>query len=53
MKDMSLQFADILFELKGEGEEAGDVWKAYYLNGKEQICRAKITFDEFDESKMK
>lgn len=52
MKTMSSQFKDILFELRGEGEEAGDIWKAYYLNGKEQMCKARVMFDKFDESLM-
>lgn len=53
MKVMSSQFKDILFELRGEGEKSGDIWKAYYLNGKEQMCKARVMFDKFDESKMK
>ena len=45
-------YPDVLFELHGEGEESGDIWKKYFKNGKIQICNAKIIFDEFDESKL-
>jgi len=44
---------DALFVLEGTGEEAGDLWRTYYLNGQKQICKAKITFDEFDVTKLK
>lgn len=52
MKEMSLNFKDIIFRLDGKGEESGDIWRAYYLNGKEQYIQAKLVFDEFDERKM-
>lgn len=52
MKTMSATFPSILFLLEGKGEEAGDVWKEYYLNGKFQRCQAKLVFDEFDENKL-
>jgi len=44
---------DALFVLEATGEEAGDLWRTYYLNGQKQICKAKITFDEFDVTKLK
>jgi hypothetical protein len=52
MKAMSLHFPNTLFLLEGEGEESGDVWKEYYLNGKSQRCQAQLVFDKFDESKL-
>jgi hypothetical protein len=53
MKELSKQFPDIVFQLHGEGEEAGDIWYKYFKNGKMQECHAKITYDEFDESKLR
>lgn len=53
MVKISKMFPSELFTLEGEGEESGDIWKAYYKNGLCQDCPAKITFDEFDEGKLK
>jgi hypothetical protein len=53
--DMALfskKYPESLFVLKGEGEESGDIWIKYFLNGKMQRAEAKITFEEFDESKL-
>jgi len=52
MKNISSQFPNVLFTLRGEGEENGDIWVAYFKNGKVQQSKAKITFDEFNESKL-
>jgi len=55
-KDDMLRFSqkhpDVMFTLKGEGEEAGDVWVEYYLGGKCQRCKASITFEDFDPDKL-
>lgn len=53
MKWLSEKFPTVLFTLKGEGEESGDMWIKYYRNGKCQECRAEIVFAPFDESKLK
>jgi hypothetical protein len=53
MRSYSTKYPDLIFKLSGEGEEAGDMWVKYYKNGKMQRCHAKITFDEFDEEKLK
>lgn len=55
-KDMisfSKRFPDVLFTLEGQGEESGDLWNTYYKNGRMQHCTAIITYEEFDESKLK
>lgn len=52
MKELSLVFPDTLFILEGEGEESGDLWKAYFKNGKSQEIRAEVVFEEFDPEKM-
>lgn len=53
MVKMSKHIKDVLFKLEGKGEESGDIWIKYFLNGKKQICRGNIVFDDFDESKLK
>ena len=52
MLEISKQYPNVVFELYGEGEEAGDLWKKYYKNGKRQYCPAEVSFPEFDESKL-
>lgn len=52
MKDYSKQHPNTVFEISGGGEESGDLWKAYFKNGKMQMCKAKITYDEYDETKL-
>ena len=34
MKALSLEFVDVLFTVYGDGEDSGDLWVAYYKNGK-------------------
>ena len=51
MKELSSKYPHLLFELSGEGEEAGDMWKAWARNGKVVTVRARIVFDEPDIDK--
>jgi len=44
---------DLLFTLSGEGEEAGDIWKKYFINGKVQVEKAQITIKEFNPKYFK
>jgi len=53
MLALSNKFRSILFTLHGEGDETGDLWNEYYLNGKTQTAKARIVFDEFDPDKLK
>lgn len=52
MLKVSKLYPETVFILSGEGEEAGDLWKTYYLNGKLQEVTATITYDEFDPTKL-
>ena len=53
IKAISLEFPDVLFTLHGEGEEFGDIWNKYFLNGKMQMAKAEIIIPEFDKDKLK
>ena len=48
MRKVSKLFPNVLFTLNGEGEESGDIWKAYFKNGDQKVLRSEITFPEFD-----
>lgn len=53
LREYSAKFPDLLFELRGVGEGILDAWTKYFKNGKMQHCPAKVTYDDFDESKLK
>ena len=53
MRAFSKKHPKKLFILKGEGEEAGDIWVKYFQDGKMQTCKAEIVFPEFDARQMK
>lgn len=53
LREFSKGYPEAIFKLKGEGEEAGDLWIKYFKNGKMQLAEAKITFEEYNESKLK
>ncbi len=50
MLGISREVPDVLFCLWGCGEDAGDLWTQYFLNGKSQYCRAEIP--PFDPAKL-
>lgn len=53
MKRISKKYPEVIFCLRGYGEEPGDLWMRYFKNGKIQHSKGKVVFDEFDESKLK
>lgn len=52
LQAISTRFPNHVFELRGEGEESGDVWVKYFKNGKVQASKAEIRLEPFDESKL-
>lgn len=53
MRKFSEKFPEVLFTLEGEGEESGDIWRKYFVNGKMQVAKAKISFDPFVVDKLR
>lgn len=49
---VSADFPDERITLCGAGEEAGDVWKKYFVAGKIQRAQATLVFDDFDPKKL-
>lgn len=52
MKKLSTEFPTVLFILKGEGEESGDLWIKYFLGGKMQYAPGEIKYPKFDRKKL-
>lgn len=52
MREYSTRHPETVFKLSGEGEEAGDLWHAYFQNGKMQYAKAQIIFEPFDPEKL-
>lgn len=53
LKEFSKKYPNWLFTLKGRGEENGDIWSLYTVNGKQQLEKAHIVIDPYDENKLK
>ena len=52
MKDYSKKHPNVVFCIYGEGEESGDIWKAYFQNGKMFRTKAVLQFEEFSIEKL-
>lgn len=52
MAQLSTHIRDVLYVLSGEGEENGDMWKEYWINGLHHRCQAEMVYPEFDENKL-
>lgn len=53
IREISSRYPNVLFTLDGAGEESADIWRVYAKNGKIQLEKAKITFEQFNEEKLK
>ncbi len=49
----STRFPAVLITVTGYGEENDDIWRKYFKNGKVQMEFAEMTFESFDESKLR
>ena len=52
MKVYSKKHPNVVFCIDGEGEESGDIWKAYFKDGKMFKTKAVLTFEEFSIEKL-
>lgn len=52
MSAISRLYPNVIFELSGEGEEGGDLWRKYFKNGRVQRCYAEINYSEYDENRL-
>ena len=53
MKEYSSLYPDLVFCIHGEGEETGDLWDAYFKNGKMQFCDVEITYPPYNKQLLK
>lgn len=52
MRKISEIYQNVIFSLYGNGEEDGDMWVKYFMNGKVQTEEAVITYADFDPKKL-
>lgn len=52
LKAFSKKYPYLRFTLRGEGEESGDIWTLYVVNGKSQLAKAVVTVEPFDPNKL-
>lgn len=45
MTEFSKLHPEALFILRGKGEESGDIWRAYFKNGKVEHQEVRMVFD--------
>ena len=48
LRSFSALHPKVIFKLIGEGEETGDLWHEYYMNGKMQLCKSVISYPQFN-----
>lgn len=53
MIELSIKYPQVVFVLKGLGEEYPDIWKAFYKNGQHYIEHVQIIINDFDQSLLK
>jgi len=53
MIELSRIYPNKLFQIDGDGEDDGDIWRHYFKNGKSLLQKPKIVFEEFKESELK
>lgn len=52
MRAYSLNHPEVIFRIDGEGEESGDLWRAWFKEGKMLRVNAVIVFERYSEEKL-
>lgn len=52
MKDISREWPEVVFHLRGKGEEDDDFREAHFLGGRHQICPGRVVYGEYDPGKL-
>lgn len=52
MIEISKKFPNLIFILDGNGEESGDIWRKFYMNGKTYSWQLIIEKPNFDPEKL-
>ena len=52
MIEFSKKYPKALFILEGKGEDPGDLWKAWFKNGKIFFSKAKFVYEEYSPDKL-
>lgn len=52
MRCLSRRFPGVLFTVTGDGEDKGDLWVAYFLDGRMQRDAAEVVYPGFDPEKL-
>ena len=53
MMRASAQMPGVLMILTGSGEDDGDLWRAYFLDGRVQSVRSVVEFPPFDQDSLR
>lgn len=54
MKEIAKMYPNVVFRLRGDGEESGDIWQIFYKNDKTSSWRfGDVVYPDYDESKLK
>ena len=52
IREVAMQFPDVVFTLQGQGEEPTDMWRTYFQADFCYTAKAVITYPEFDPDKL-
>jgi hypothetical protein len=52
LKDLSRAHPEVVFHLRGEGEDREDFWEAHFLAGRHQVCEGRVVYEQYDPEKL-